>query len=66
MVHFKDVCRDGFGKYKFEEKSDFNYYEGHWKNDKMSGQGTLVLKNGKTRKGEWEDGNLKAPDCSIM
>ena len=45
----------GFGRFIKKE----NYYVGCWKNDKKHGRGKLVLADGTSEEGVWENGKLK-------
>ena len=46
------------GKYKIQDILDGRSYEGSFKLYKPNGKGKVVLENGQTRFGEWQDGKL--------
>ena len=45
-------------------------YKGQWKNDKMNGEGHLILKNGQELKGQFNDGQYVThnggKECAIF
>ena len=45
---WEDGLMDGYGYCKFENESAFDFYEGHCKNGKWSGEGTQVWKMDQT------------------
>ena len=39
--------------------TDGSRYEGEWKENRLSGRGTLIFWDGKIHKGEWKDHEFK-------
>ena len=56
--HFENGQRHGSGRQTFEKESELDYYEGEWKEDKKSGQGKQVWKNGKVFEGKFKNGEM--------
>jgi hypothetical protein len=49
---------NGFGVYTYSKEKETDYYEGHWKDDKKSGKGKLVGKNGSKYEGDFDNDNF--------